>query len=71
MSRDVVERQAEISRGAHLGDGLGLSGLRRAISQVSMLVVKATSSGETAWREECIKYASFHLAFENCRSRNL
>ena len=66
MSRDVIERQAEISRGTHLGDGLGLSGLRRAISQVSMLVVKATSSGEAAWREECIKYAGFHLAFENC-----
>ncbi|XP_033215316.1 inward rectifier potassium channel 2-like isoform X2 [Belonocnema kinseyi] len=67
MSRDVVERQAEVSRGAHLGDGLGLSGLRRAISQVSMLVVKATSSGETAWREECIKYR--HAKFSSKRLR--
>lgn len=41
----------------HLGDGMTLSGLRRAISQVSMLVVKATTSGESAWREECLKYA--------------
>lgn len=43
----------------HLGDGMTLSGLRRAISQVSMLVVKATTSGEAAWREECLKYAFF------------
>ena len=41
----------------HLGDGMTLSGLRRAISQVSMLVMKATTSGEAAWREECLKYA--------------
>ena len=40
----------------HLGDGMALSGLRRALSQVSMLVVKATTSGETAWREELQKY---------------
>lgn len=40
----------------HLGDSLTLAGLRRAISQVSMLVVKATTSGEAAWREECLKY---------------
>ncbi|XP_033335912.2 uncharacterized protein LOC117226057 isoform X2 [Megalopta genalis] len=39
----------------HLGDGMALSGLRRALSQVSMLVVKATNSGETAWREELHK----------------
>lgn len=65
MARDVVERQAEIAKGTHLGDGLPLSGLRRAISQVSMLVVKATSSGEAAWREECIKYASSQTITEN------
>ena len=40
----------------HLGDGMALSGLRRALSQVSMLVVKATTSGEAAWREELQKY---------------
>ncbi|XP_076655978.1 uncharacterized protein LOC143360731 isoform X2 [Halictus rubicundus] len=39
----------------HLGDGMAFSGLRRALSQVSMLVVKATNSGETAWREELQK----------------
>ncbi|OAD53390.1 ATP-sensitive inward rectifier potassium channel 12 [Eufriesea mexicana] len=39
----------------HLGEGMALSGLRRALSQVSMLVVKATTSGETAWREELQK----------------
>lgn len=59
MARDVIERQSENEKGTHLGDGL--SGLRRAISQVSMLVVKATTSGESAWREECIKYASSRL----------
>lgn len=41
----------------HLGDGMTLAGFRRAISQVSMLVVKATTSGEASWREECLKYA--------------
>ncbi|KAK1124301.1 hypothetical protein K0M31_006673 [Melipona bicolor] len=40
----------------HLGDGMTLSGLRRALSQVSMLVVKATTSGEAAWREELQKW---------------
>lgn len=44
----------------HLGEGMALSGLRRALSQVSMLVVKATTSGETAWREELQKYVDFH-----------
>lgn len=44
----------------HLGEGMALSGLRRALSQVSMLVVKATTSGETAWREELQKYV-FHF----------
>ncbi|KZC05712.1 ATP-sensitive inward rectifier potassium channel 12 [Dufourea novaeangliae] len=39
----------------HLGDGMALSGLKRALSQVSMLVMKATTSGETAWREELQK----------------
>ncbi|KAF7392491.1 hypothetical protein HZH66_008324 [Vespula vulgaris] len=43
----------------HLGDGgTAFSGLRRALSQVSMLVLKATTSGEAAWREELLKYAS-------------
>lgn len=32
-----------------------LSGLRRAISQVSMMIVKATTSGEAACREELLK----------------
>jgi hypothetical protein len=41
----------------YLGESnTALSGLRRAISQMSMLVGKATSSGEVAWREECQKY---------------
>lgn len=44
----------------HLGEGMALSGLRRALSQMSMLVVKATTSGETAWREELQKYVHFH-----------
>lgn len=47
----------------HLGEGMALSGLRRALSQVSMLVVKATTSGETAWREELQKYVPFHPQF--------
>lgn len=42
----------------HLGEGMALSGLRRALSQVSMLVVKATTSGEAAWREELQKYVA-------------
>lgn len=32
-----------------------LSGLRQAISQVSMMIVKATTSGEAACREELLK----------------
>lgn len=40
----------------HLTEGMAFSGLRRAISQVSMMVAKATTSGEAAWREEIIKY---------------
>lgn len=63
----MMEHKPESAAGAvntvhqhHLGDGMALSGLRRAISQVSMLVMKATTSGEVAWREECLKYAS-HL----------
>lgn len=47
---------AKIRRpGEMVGTG-GLSGLRRAISQVSTMVVKATTSGEAAWREESLKY---------------
>lgn len=46
----------------HLGDlGLG-AGLRRAISQVSMIVAKATSSGEVAWREEAQKYVAGRIS---------
>lgn len=41
----------------HSNNSMTLSGIRRAISQVSMFVVKATNSGEAAWREECLKYA--------------
>lgn len=40
--------------GEMIGTG-GLSRLRRAISQVSMMVVKTTTSGEAAWREELLK----------------
>ncbi|KAH0546620.1 hypothetical protein KQX54_012356 [Cotesia glomerata] len=46
----------------HLTDGVALMGLRRAISQVSMLVVKATNSGEAAWREECLKHYEMHIS---------
>lgn len=47
----------------HLGEGMAFSGLRRALSQMSMLVVKATTSGETAWREELQKYVSQSFLF--------
>ncbi|XP_008203021.1 G protein-activated inward rectifier potassium channel 4 [Nasonia vitripennis] len=56
----------------HLGDGgagMALAGLRRAISQVSMLVVKATTSGEVAWREECQKYRQTRFSSRRVRKR--
>lgn len=56
---DLYQEHDEVTASAiqqhHLTDGVALTGLRRAISQVSMLVVKATNSGEAAWREECLK----------------
>lgn len=55
----------------HLGEGMALSGLRRALSQVSMLVVKATTSGEAAWRDELHKYvAPRHLLHNRNRKRS-
>lgn len=30
--------------------------LRRCLSDVSMIIVRATNSGERAWREEYLKY---------------
>ncbi|XP_058796528.1 inward rectifier potassium channel 2-like isoform X1 [Phymastichus coffea] len=57
----------------HLGDhGVGggvAAGLKRAISQVSMLVVKATTSGEVAWREECQKYRQTRFSSRRVRKR--
>ncbi|XP_076235323.1 uncharacterized protein LOC143179825 isoform X2 [Calliopsis andreniformis] len=53
----------------HLGEGMALSGLRRALSQVSMLVVKATTSGETAWREELHKYRQTRFSSRRIRKR--
>ncbi|XP_076161600.1 ATP-sensitive inward rectifier potassium channel 12 isoform X2 [Ptiloglossa arizonensis] len=53
----------------HLGEGMALSGLRRALSQVSMLVVKATTSGETAWREELQKYRQTRFSSRRIRKR--
>ncbi|XP_017888097.1 inward rectifier potassium channel 2-like isoform X2 [Ceratina calcarata] len=53
----------------HLGDGMAFSGLRRALSQVSMLVVKATTSGETAWREELHKYRQTRFSSRRIRKR--
>ncbi|XP_071563654.1 ATP-sensitive inward rectifier potassium channel 12 isoform X3 [Temnothorax nylanderi] len=46
-----------------------LSGLRRAISQVSMMVVKATTSGEAAWREELLKYRQTKFSTRRVRKR--
>lgn len=40
--------------------------LRRCLSDVSMIIVRATNSGERAWREEYLKYVlwkSSHLFF--------
>ncbi|KAK0085386.1 hypothetical protein PV325_005296 [Microctonus aethiopoides] len=53
----------------HLGDGMTLAGFRRAISQVSMLVVKATTSGEASWREECLKYRQTRFSSRRVRKR--
>ncbi|XP_076624178.1 G protein-activated inward rectifier potassium channel 2 isoform X3 [Colletes latitarsis] len=53
----------------HLGEGMAFSGLRRALSQVSMLVVKATNSGETAWREELHKYRQTRFSSRRIRKR--
>ncbi|XP_077266724.1 ATP-sensitive inward rectifier potassium channel 12-like isoform X2 [Temnothorax americanus] len=46
-----------------------LSGLRRAISQVSMMVVKATTSGEAAWRDELLKYRQTKFSTRRVRKR--
>lgn len=58
------QQQQEHTTGQHyLSDpSMAFAGLRRAISQVSMLVVKATNSSEAAWREECQKYVCVILA---------
>lgn len=48
-----------------VGGGMA-AGLKRAISQVSMLVFKATTSGEVAWREECQKYIKQKKNFFSC-----
>ncbi|XP_011503132.1 PREDICTED: ATP-sensitive inward rectifier potassium channel 12-like isoform X2 [Ceratosolen solmsi marchali] len=48
---------------------IAFSGLRRAISQVSMLVGKATSSGEVAWHEECQKYRQTRFSSRRVRKR--
>ncbi|XP_014205713.1 G protein-activated inward rectifier potassium channel 3-like isoform X2 [Copidosoma floridanum] len=71
----VVVQQEEAplptpSQHHYLGDpGMTLAGLRRAISQVSMLVVKATSSSEAAWREECQKYKQTRFSSRRVRKR--
>ncbi|XP_012224310.1 ATP-sensitive inward rectifier potassium channel 12 isoform X2 [Linepithema humile] len=53
----------------HLSEMGRLSGLRRAISQVSMMVVKATTSGEAAWREELLKYRQTRFSSRRVRKR--
>ncbi|XP_015590645.1 inward rectifier potassium channel 2 isoform X2 [Cephus cinctus] len=67
-TKSAVESLQEPSK-THLGDGMALSGLRRAISQVSMLVYKATTSGEAAWREECLKYRQTRFSTRRVRKR--
>ena len=57
------DNQTNKHQSAHLGDGLALSGLKRAFSQVSMMVAKATTSSEAAWREELLKYANVNNSF--------
>ncbi|XP_066587883.1 inward rectifier potassium channel irk-1-like isoform X2 [Prorops nasuta] len=53
----------------HLGENMGFAGLRRAISQVSMMVVKATTSGEAAWRDELHKYRQTRFSTRRVRKR--
>ncbi|KAG7210449.1 hypothetical protein KM043_011978 [Ampulex compressa] len=65
-ARTISPSQSESGKG-HLGEGL--SGLRRALSQVSMLVVKATTSGEAAWLDELHKYRQTRFSSRRVRKR--
>lgn len=38
-----------------------MSNIKRCLSQVSMIVFRANSSGERAWHEEYLKYVLFML----------
>lgn len=38
-----------------------MSNIKRCLSQVSMIVFRANSSGERAWREEYLKYVLFMI----------
>ncbi|XP_044016938.1 inward rectifier potassium channel 2-like isoform X2 [Aphidius gifuensis] len=69
LSLPPAESATVQHRTINLGDSMTLSGLRRAISQVSMLVVKATNSGEAAWREECLKYRQTRFSSRRVRKR--
>ncbi|KAK2576338.1 hypothetical protein KPH14_005697 [Odynerus spinipes] len=66
----TIPTSASVGGKLHLGDGgTAFSGLRRALSQVSMLVVKATTSGEAAWREELLKYRQTRFSSRRVRKR--
>ncbi|XP_034933941.1 G protein-activated inward rectifier potassium channel 3 isoform X2 [Chelonus insularis] len=69
LTRAVEGTSAPCLERLHVSDGIALSGLRRAISQVSMLVGKATNSGESSWREECLKYRQTRFSSKRVRKR--
>ncbi|KAM0730653.1 ATP-sensitive inward rectifier potassium channel 12 [Formica fusca] len=62
-------RASDVDRIRHLGEKSKLSELRRTMSQVSMMIIKATTSGETAWREELLKYRQARFSSRRVRKR--
>lgn len=43
--------------------------IKRALSQLSMIVFRATHSSEQSWREECLKYRQTRFSSRRVRKR--
>ncbi|XP_020300464.1 G protein-activated inward rectifier potassium channel 3-like isoform X2 [Pseudomyrmex gracilis] len=69
VSKSKRRRASDTERLRRPGEIDRLSGLRRAISQVSMMVVKATTSGEAVWCEELLKYRQTRFSSRRVRKR--
>ncbi|KAL6446656.1 hypothetical protein ACFW04_001257 [Cataglyphis niger] len=62
-------RASDVDRIHHLGEKSKISELRRTMSQVSMMIIKATTSGEAGWREELLKYRQARFSSRRVRKR--